>query len=259
MKTQSSSTDIRSTEKLTTRMAANRNASRDFDEWCVRQLPELPMPARIMDLGAGTGKQVHLFSPLFSPKSDLYALDLEGASLQTLEEAYQGKAHLQVMVGNFDELPDFPNLEADSFDLIYSSYALYYTEDLNRVIESVFQLLKKGGVFWVIAPYIDTNREFLDLIRPLHEVEPFMDYVFNEFHQDVIALGEVHGFAHIKPSLLRNQIRFADGDAFLTYLSNSLFYRPGHDEAIRQAVNEICSREGSFNVSKNVISLQLKK
>ena len=259
MKTQSSTSDIRSTDKLNARVAANKNASRDFDEWCIRQFPEIPLPTRVLDLGAGTGKQVHLFSPFLSPQSEIYALDLEAQSLDTLQQGYQGSAKLTILEGSFDDLSDFAELEAETFDLIYGSYALYYTHDLNRLIESVFQLLKPGGTFWNISPFSGTNEEFLSILRPLHEVEPFMDYVFDQFHQDIIAFGEQHEFSSIKPSLLRNKIRFPSAEAFMTYLSNSLFYRPGHDEAILKAINEVCSREGSFHVSKNVVSLQLRK
>lgn len=240
-------------------MAANRDAVRDFDEWCVRQFPEVPLPARILDLGAGTGKQVHLFSPLLSPNSEIFALDLEGASLDALDDTYGGAARLRLLEGSFDELPDFPDLERGTFDLIYSAYALYYTSDLRRTLGAAFDLLKSGGVFWVIAPYRGTNREFLEIIRPLHEVDPFMDYVFDEFHGEVVAVAESRGFSHLKPSLLRNRIRFRDADAFLEYLSNSLFYREGYDDEIRSAVDKVCSRDGAFNVTKNVISLQLRK
>ena len=259
MQTQSSTQDVMSTSKLTARMAANRQASRDFDEWCIRQLPELPMPARVLDLGCGTGKQLHLFAPLLSPNSEIWGMDLSEKSLLELEANYRGAADLNVVAGSFDEAGSFEEMEAESFDLIYGSYALYYTKDLPALVERAFELLKPGGVFWNVSPYFGTNDEFLNIIRPLHEVEPFMDYVFDEFHQDILKLGEAQGFRSNKAALLRNAVPFATAEAFLTYLSNSLFYRPGHDEAILSEVNKVVEMEGQFRVSKNVISLQLRK
>ncbi len=259
MQTQSSQSDVTSSEKLKARLSANRNATRDFDEWCFRQLPELPLPARVLDLGCGNGKQVKLFAPMLSPQSEVIGLDLSGEMLAQLREQYQGRAQLTLIEGSFDELERCESLTEESLDLAYASYALYYTKDLPKVIADLHRLLKPGGVFWVIAPYFGTNHEFLDIIRPLHEVEPFMDYVFDQFHQEVIALSEAQGFRSLKPSLLRNQIRFPDAEAFLTYLRHSLFYRPGHDEAITQAVQAVIAAQGYFAVSKNIISLQLKK
>ncbi|MDX2248605.1 MAG: class I SAM-dependent methyltransferase [Bacteroidia bacterium] len=259
MQTQSSSDDIQSTIKLQARLNANQHASRDFDEWCFRQLPELSLDPMVLDIGCGTGKQILLFSPVFSKKSCFYGLDLSGESLKKLRQTYHSPPSLHLTEGSFDELEKFPHLQPASFDLIYVSYALYYTKDLSHVIREVYKLLKPGGIFWVITPYSGTNAEFLQIIRPLHEVEPFMDYVFDVFWGEVVEKAVDAGFSTLKPSMFRNKIPFYTGADFLTYLQNSLFYRPGFDAEITEAVNSICQQEGRFEISKNVISLQLRK
>lgn len=259
MKTSSSNKDIQSTSKLNARLNANQHASRDFDEWCFRQFPEIPIPARILDLGCGTGKQIQLFSPVFSNKTTFVGIDTSARSLEELRNSYQHSAQLQLIEGSFDEMENFTQLKDRSFDLIYASYALYYTHNLEKLIRDIYRLLKPGGILWVITPYMGTNDEFLRIIRPLHEVEPFMDYVFDEFHREVVAKAEETGFTSLKLSMLRNKVPFANGEAFLTYLSNSLFYRAGHDEEIVRQVNEVCRDEGNFQVSKNIVSIQLRK
>ncbi len=259
MQTQSSKSDVTSAKMLNARLSANSNATRDFDEWCFRQLPSLPLPARMLDLGCGTGKQIKLFSPMFSPASEIVGIDLSRESLQQLRESYNSRAKLSLIEGSFDEMEQHKELADESFDLAFGGYALYYTQNLPKLMKDAHRLLKPGGTFWNISPYFGTNEEFLRIIRPLHEVEDFMDYVFDQFHQDIIAEGEKLGFQSVKPALLRNQIRFPSAEAFMGYLSNSLFYRPGHDEAINAAVQEVVEREGFFAVSKNIISLQLTK
>ncbi|RMG69530.1 MAG: class I SAM-dependent methyltransferase [Bacteroidetes bacterium] len=259
MQTKASTEDISSAGMLQARLKANSRATRDFDEWCLRQLPELPMPARVLDLGCGTGKQISLFAPLLSPGSELIGIDLSAEALDSLKANYTAAASLRLIAGDFDQEAAFEGITPGSLDLVYGSYALYYTKDLPALVRRVHELLKPGGVFWVVCPYSGTNDEFLRILRPLHEVEDFMDYVFDRFHQEVIALGEAQGFKSLKPSLLRNQIRFPSAGAFMTYLSNSLFYRPGHDEAITAAVQQVVDQEGVFAVSKNVLSLQLRK
>lgn len=259
MQTKSTKQNIASTNMLNTRLAANSQASRDFDEWCLRQFPELPMPSRILDLGCGTGKQVLLFSPLLSPRSEIWGFDLSRESLEVLDENYRAHATLKLLEGNFDDLQMYKALKAGAFNLIYASYALYYTHDLSSLITQIYRLLKPGGIFWLIAPYSGTNDEFLRIIRQYHEVEPFMDYVFDEFHGEVIANAEIHGFRSLKPSFLRNKIFFPNGKAFMEYLSNSLFYRKGFDEEIIKDVDAVVAEQGNFLVSKNIISLQMRK
>lgn len=259
MQTKASSQDISSAGMLQARLHANSQSSRDFDEWCLRQFPELPFQARVLDLGCGTGKQLSLFAPLLAPGSVLTGIDLSSEALAQLQSRYQAAVTLNLVTGNFDQEGAYASLSPASQDLVYGAYALYYTQDLPSLIRRVHTLLKPGGIFWVICPYTGTNDEFLRIIRPLHEVEDFMDYVFDRFHQEVIALGEAQGFASLKPSLLRNQVHFPTSEAFMTYLRNSLFYRPGHDDAIRAAVEAVIAEAGTFRVSKNVLSLQLRK
>ena len=150
-------------------------------------------------------------------------------------------------------------MAANSFDLLYASYALYYTKNLEKVIQDGFNLLKSGGIFWVICPYSGTNNEFLSILKAHHEVEPFMDYVFDDFHQEVIDFGEKTGFSSLKPSLLRNTIHFPSAEAFMKYLKNSLFYRPGFDEEILAEVQKVVDEKGEFTVSKRIVSLQMRK
>ena len=258
MNTQSSQEDISSASKLSARLSANSTASRDFDEWCLRQFPELPLGANVLDLGCGTGKQVELFSPLLSPSSQFYGIDLSAESLAILTGKYHSPPQLHTIEGSFDQLENF-DLEPNSFDLIYASYALYYSENLEKVIQDSLRLLKPGGIFWVICPYSGTNNEFLSILKKHHEVEPFMDYVFDDFHKEVIDFGEKSGFGSLKPALLRNTIHFPSAGAFMTYLKNSLFYRAGFDKEIEGEVQAVVDSTGEFVVSKRIVSLQLRK
>lgn len=259
MKTNASEADVKSTSKLKTRVGANKNSSKDFDEWCFQQIPELPIDASILDLGCGNGKQLHLFSRIFPSNSHFTGMDLSRESLDEVQKSYKSPPELSLVEGSFDERQNFEPFFQNGMDLIYAAYALYYTKDLPSLIENVHKSLNKGGQFWVIGPDSGTNSEFLDIIRALHEVEPFMDYVFDDFMPAVVENGRKVGFTSIKPSMLRNKVFFPTADAFMKYLKNSLFYRPGHDEAIHKQVQEVVAREGHFAVSKNILSLQMRK
>ncbi|MEZ4825877.1 MAG: class I SAM-dependent methyltransferase [Bacteroidia bacterium] len=166
MQTQSSDKDIQSTTMLQARLNANQHAARDFDEWCFRQLPELPLDAQILDLGCGTGKQVLLFSPVYSSEGHFFGIDLSAESLDKLRQTYKAPPKLTLIEGSFDQLEKFGELRSGAFDMIYASYALYYTQNLDHVIQEVYRLLKPGGILWVITPYFGTNEEFLRIIRP---------------------------------------------------------------------------------------------
>lgn len=258
MNTKASQEDVKSTSMLKSRVGANKNSSKDFDEWCFQQIPQLSLDAKVLDLGCGNGKQLHLFSRIFSSKAHFWGMDLSRESLDDIEKSYTSPPSLSLKEASFDEAESFGEFAAEKLDLIYAAYALYYTKDLERLVENTYNSLKKGGMFWVIGPDSGTNAEFLDILRPLHEVEPFMDYVFDDFMPAVVENCLKAGFSSFKPSMLRNKVYFPSAEAFMKYLKNSLFYRPGHDEAIQARVQEVVDREGVFEVSKNIMSLQFR-
>lgn len=259
METKASQDQVTSKQNLSTRIQANKNALRDFDEWCIQQLPPLVLDATILDLGCGNGKQLHLFSKYFSSRATFLGIDLSVQSLTQLQESYTTAPQLRLIEGTFDEENTYESIADQSLDLAYAAYALYYTKSLPSVVHHVYQKLKPGGIFWVVGPTSGTNREFLEILRPLHEVEPFMDYVFDDFMPAVSEACQDVGFKRVKPALLRNQVYFPHATAFMNYLKHSLFYRPGHDEAIETAVRQVCEQAGRFTVSKEVLSLQFEK
>lgn len=259
MQTKASQETVTSQQNLNQRIHANKRALKDFDEWCVQQFPEVPIEANIVDLGCGTGKQLHLFSSFFGPKSTFWGIDIANKSLNQLKAQYESKPSLHLIEGSFDEEKAYTQIGDHSIDLAYACYALYYTKALSSVLSHAYRILKPGGILWVVGPTSGTNQQFLDILRPLHEVEPFMDYVFDEFMPEVVATASDLGFQSVKPARLHNQVFFPSAAAFMNYLRHSLFYREGHDEAIAQAVQAVCDAEGRFTVSKHVLSIQLRK
>lgn len=93
----------RSTEALDVRLKANRNAERDFDEWCLNMLLQTPLSANILDLGCGTGKQINLFAEFIGRDSEIFALDISGDSLKTLKNNYSFSPDTRPYGGEDDE------------------------------------------------------------------------------------------------------------------------------------------------------------
>ena len=71
---------------LEIRINTNKNSEKDFDEWSINLIPELPLRANILDLGCGTGKQVNIFSQFFDRDSRIIALDKSLENVKILEK-----------------------------------------------------------------------------------------------------------------------------------------------------------------------------
>lgn len=248
--------DITSPDRLHARMAANQRATVDFDQWCLNQWPEIPA-GDVLDLGAGTGKQVRLFGPKLQAGAHFHALDLSPEALAELKDSYAAEAPLHLVEGSFDNLPDA--LRDARFALVYAAYALYYTSDLPALLAWMDDLLLPGGVFWFIGPAPGNNRAFLDVLEQFYPTDAFLHHVSEGFALDVKAEAGKLGWVLEQEERLENVVPYENAAAFMAYLKNTLYYQPGYDEGILNALEKASAEDGSFQVSKCLVSLQFRK
>lgn len=249
--------DITSRERLQARIAANQKSSVDFDAWCKSLWPSEIPKGPVLDLGCGTGKQVHLLAPLLAADNDFYACDLAPESLADLQRNYQGKPRLHAIEGSFDQLPTA--IASQTFALIYSAYAFYYTQDLPALMAQVHDLLLAGGVFWFIGPAPGNNRAFLDILEQFYPTEAFLHRVSEEFVGEIKVEAAKWGMEMLDEARLENTVSYPSPADFMHYLKNSLYYQAGFDGEIEAALEEAKEVDGSFRVTKSIASLQFRK
>ena len=125
----------------------------------VAQLP-LPANAYVVELGAGTGRNVDFFGARLD---DIGRLDLVDLCPALLERARARLAHrTQVHVIEADATtfrPDAP------VDCVYISYALTMIPDWRAAIANALAMLKPGGVFGVVDFYVSATHPDGGLVR----------------------------------------------------------------------------------------------
>lgn len=112
-------------------------------------------PQTILDLGAGTG---FLRKPLLKryKKSELLLMDI---STGMLARARRNDSLLfsrsRYCCADMESLP----LPADSMDMVISSLALQWTNDLDRVMREIYRVVKPGGLIMFATLGPDTLKE----------------------------------------------------------------------------------------------------
>lgn len=95
-------------------------------------------PSRILEIGCGTGGlSIHL-AQLF-PDAELILTDIAAPMLRVCEQRLSGKAALRLMNG------ENPDVELGQFDLIVSSMAMQWFNDLPLALSRLARMLKPGG------------------------------------------------------------------------------------------------------------------
>jgi SAM-dependent methyltransferase len=245
-----------SSEFLQTRIKLNNNATNNFEHWSINSFPKILLNATILDLGCGTGKQINLFSPFLSDECNYYGCDISEESLNIAKSQYSFSPKINLIHESFDSvLNTFKNDQY--FDLIYSFYALYYTEDLNSLIESIYSKLNKNGVFWVVMPYKNTNKELFSILEKIYLLDEKVKYSINGFSDDVIEISKKIGFKSIDVNLFENNIIFKSKENLIEYVLNTTFYNKKYkDEIIKNISKDFSS---PFYLTKEVISIKFVK
>lgn len=245
-----------SSEFLQKRIDLNKNATNNFEHWSINTMPKIPMNSNILDIGCGTGKQLLNFSNFFTEKCNYYGCDISKESLNFIENNYYSDAKLYLINDSFDKI-DILLDKNIKFDLIYSFYSLYYSENLQLLIHHIFNSLKENGILWVVMPYKNTNIELFSILEKIYKIDKKVIYSINGFSNDVILNASNIGFKDIEISLFENKIHFNTNDELLTYLKNTTFYNKKYNKEIEKEIEKEFKK--SFSLTKEVISLKFTK
>ena len=98
-------------------------------------------PNTVIDVGCGTGKGVRGLQQAY-PGAQVVAVDIAEAMLRQARSNYRWLSRKRAVVADMEQLPFAPN----SFDLVFSSLALPWCNDLNRALQEFARVMRPGGL-----------------------------------------------------------------------------------------------------------------
>lgn len=129
------------------------------DAYLTRPATRALVPAlnggRVLDAGCGAG--INLQWLLDNGATEIVGVDVSPAMIAIARKEAPAE-QVSLHIANLEQPLDF--LDNASFDLVLSSMAIHYIEDLNRLFGDFARLLKPGGylVFSTHHPYNDYKR-----------------------------------------------------------------------------------------------------
>ena len=109
----------------------------------------------ILEIGCGGGQNAIVLAKWGARSA---GLDISEEQIKYARKlAKKERVKVQFYVGNIEDLSLFKN---ESFDIVLSSFAVGYVDDLTRTFKEVFRVLRKNGlfVFAEVHPMVDRGK-----------------------------------------------------------------------------------------------------
>lgn len=247
---------VSSTDAGSTLLRASVNdayAKHSLEGWIFSQVRVVDGMS-VLDIGCGGGKQLLYLASRVSPDTRLLGID---ASAGAIESVRARTAHLPNIDARQMSIDDCTNLLANErFDLIVSTYAIYYASDMPAVLSGLRKLLKEGGAIFVCGPGAGTNRELIDLVNACaldstDRLEPIADFIDDRSVHSVSL-----SYARTAVSRLENPVNFPSADATIAWWRSHASYRPALEGPVRQAIEAAVEGDGHFTLSKAVLGVR---
>lgn len=158
-------------------------------------------PATIVDIGCGTGKGVQGLQKQY-PQAQVYAVDVAFEMLLQARSRYRWLAKKRLVTADMERLPFAPR----SFDLVFSSLALPWTNDLRASLAEFARVCKPGALLLFASFGPATLRE---LAHSWHALDDYPHvHQFVDMHDVGDAMFEV-GFAQpvVDAEIIRMEYR----------------------------------------------------
>jgi ubiquinone/menaquinone biosynthesis C-methylase UbiE len=177
---------------------------------------QLPSPARVLDLGAGTGR----FGKAFIEAGDNYTgVDM---SLPMLRE-FKGSAREAVLAQADGRQLPFNN---DVFDIVLLMHFLSGTDDWQRVIDEVRRVCRNGGIIVVgstARPESGIDTQLKQQLKVILEEMGVAWHKTQQAHRDAIRYLKLFAARHIHTEAAFWNVSATAQDFFLRHRSGARF------------------------------------
>ncbi len=234
---------------LATRIDIHKKyGSRDIDDWMLHLLnPQ--KGSKILDIGCGAGKQCFLFYKALEGEADITGGDVS-QELLTQARLENAKIGNRIKFIDLDFNRRF-GLENNSYDLVTSCFAIYYSEDIPFTISEMHRVTRPGGHLFTSGPMPENKALFYDII---HEAthKPIPPMPGSSRYSSMIYEAIRSLFSSVEVHIFENPLTFEQAEPFLAYtraslsedrrLWKSLFEEAGGFDKVMGSIEQVATR-----------------
>ena len=184
---------------------------------------------RILDVGSGDGIQVGHFKKIFK-NPNIWCLDYSKTSLQSLKKKYKSK-NINTVEIDMDNLDSFIKKKKfqNFFDIVHSSYALYYAKNQIKVLKTMKKSLATNGLYIISAP--SEPHEMVNFVNKSFKIPKKIISTLKFYKNTLIPFLKKNG-KNFSSSKKINYLKFTKYNDFLEFWRNTTYYEKKHENKI---------------------------
>jgi len=243
------------TNALIQREAINRKAKHDLEQWSFSKLT-LKEGMKVLDLGCGTGKQVFALHELDVNFASITGVDVSQQAVDAVNKRAEaeGLSHIRAVQLGLDDVVQ--KLCGNKYNLIISSYAIYYASDLKQLLIDLKTLLSPEGQLFICGPGEGSNQQLFDLIAEIRPETRSGSFTVDDFllKEHLIEVG--NNYTSTKVDRLLNQVEFDSVETFLNWWRNHNSFILEIELEMTLLLERHFLKKPSFFLDKNVIGIR---
>tara|TARA_B110000495_G_C22987630_1_gene581219 strand:- start:825 stop:1475 length:651 start_codon:yes stop_codon:yes gene_type:complete len=206
----------------------------------------------ILDLGCGNGKQIFKIESLNNNK--ILGVDISLESVNSIKEKVQllKNNKISACVASMDNVLD---VVKETFDIILSTYAIYYSKNQLNLINSLKSLLNKNGVILISGPGKFSNKEIIDLMNSLdgeNKIDTVDDFINID---DINRLKDT--YEKVETFRLNNFVNFDNYINVNNWWKNHSIYKKELDKEFTDYLKKHFKKNKLFSITKNILAIKI--
>lgn len=247
--------NITSNDSLHTRLHANKNyGSFDFHSWVFGNCAFQP-GMDILDVGCGNGAQVKEALRALDGSGSVTALDISEDSVAELRQGVGERPNLELVVADMRDLGKMveDRFRVKRYDLVHSTYALFYGREHIAILESMRQVLKPGGRLMVTTPVgpngLRQTINRMGFATPqLAQIDSFDAYVLEPYFRSC--------FDQINVQYRRNLLKLPSVEETLKLYRSTAYHFEEAEAPLARLVEAEIAAKGYFAFEKNAYMIE---
>lgn len=243
---------ITDSNKIISRIDSHDNFSKhNLNEW-IMNITKPKNDELILDMGCGPGKQI-LKIKESCPTARIIGLDKTVSSLKIIENFCIEKSisNVSVINGDLDDLNELLK-NFNDFSLIFSSFALYYSKNIEKLISDIKNKLKSNGRFFCCGPIKGNNEELITFQQSITNSN--LEDVKYKMKDEILPSIE-QTFKSTTTEYLENPISFPDVQSVMNYWKSSWLYEEKIENQFLEKLKLFFQNNDNFITTKKIIGI----